>query len=165
MSDQETGGKMKLYLASPLGFSPEHDGYRKRITEQLEAQGHTVFDPWEQQEVDQRIRDALSHQDQELKQQALADAAGYAGQINARGVRSCDGLLAVLDGTELDSGTVAELGYAAGLGKPCYGLRTDIRDMGELPGLPVNLQVLHFIQASGGRLFRAIDAIAIQQKV
>lgn len=152
---------MKLYLASPLGFSPEHDGYRKRITEQLEAQGHTVFDPWEQQEVDQRIRDALSHQDLELKQQALADAAGYAGQINARGVRSCDGLLAVLDGTELDSGTVAELGYAAGLGKPCYGLRTDIRDMGELPGLPVNLQVLHFIQASGGRLFRGIAEIKI----
>lgn len=152
---------MKLYIASPLGFSPEHDCYRKRITEQLEAQGHTVFDPWEQQEVDQRIRDALSHQDLELKQQALADAAGYAGQINARGVRSCDGLLAVLDGTELDSGTVAELGYAAGLGKPCYGLRTDIRDVGELPGLPINLQVLHFIQASGGCLFRGIDEINI----
>jgi hypothetical protein len=30
-------------------------------------------------------------------------------------------------------------------------------------GLPVNLQVLHFIQASGGRLFRGIAEIKIPE--
>lgn len=45
-------------------------------------------------------------------------------------------------GAEVDSGTAAEIGYGAGLGKKCYGLRADLRDMGELPGLPVNLQDL-----------------------
>jgi nucleoside 2-deoxyribosyltransferase len=45
-------------------------------------------------------------------------------------IRSCDLILAVLDGTELDSGTVSEIGFTAGLGKRRYGLRTDFRDCG-----------------------------------
>lgn len=155
---------MKIYLASSLGFNPELNGYRRRITARLEEQGHSVFDPWEQERVNKRITDALSNQDPEILCQAIAEAAAYAGQVNAEGVRAADALLAVLEGAEPDAGTVAELGYAAGLGKPCYGLRTDIRDMGELPGLPINLQVLHFIQTSGGRLFRTIDETIIPQK-
>ncbi len=67
-------------------------------------------------------------------------------------------LLAVLDGAEVDSGTAAEAGFAVGLRKRCSGLRTDWRDSGEF-GLPVNLQVLHFIERSGGKLFRKIEEI------
>ncbi len=74
-------------------------------------------------------------------------------------IRSCDILLGVLDGPELDSGTVSEIGFAAGLGKKCYGLRTDFRNCGEFDGVPVNLQVLYWIEASGGRLFRSIEEV------
>jgi len=70
-------------------------------------------------------------------------------------------LLAVLDWTEPDSGTVAELRYAAGKGKRCYRLRTDLRDSADLPGLALNLQVLYFITSSGGSLFRSISQIVI----
>ena len=70
-------------------------------------------------------------------------------------------LPAVLDGTEPDSGTVSELGFGAGIGKKCFGLRTDFRDSGDLPGLALNLQVLYFIEYSGGRLFRRIEDIEL----
>ena len=103
---------MKIYLASPLGFSPEYGSYRKRVTTRLELQGHTVFDTWEQQTVDERISQALAIKNQEERQQAIATAAAYAGQVNAGGIQSAVALLAVLDGTEPDSGTMAELGYA-----------------------------------------------------
>ena len=55
--------------------------------------------------------------------------------------------------------TAAEIGFAVGIGKRCYGLRTDWRDCGDYVGLPVNLQVLHFIEKSGGKLFRRIEEI------
>ncbi|MGB6066517.1 MAG: nucleoside 2-deoxyribosyltransferase [Desulfomonilaceae bacterium] len=70
-------------------------------------------------------------------------------------------MLGELDGAELDSGTVCEIGFAASLGKRCYGLRTDFRDLGDLKGLPINLQVLYLIESSGGRLFRTIKDIVI----
>lgn len=44
---------------------------------------------------------------------------------------------------------------------PRPGLRTDRRDSGDLPGLPINLQVLYFITSSGGSLFRNINQIAV----
>jgi hypothetical protein len=57
---------------------------------------------------------------------------------------------------EPDSGTAAEVGYAAALGKPVFGLRTDSRPCGDFPGLPLNAQLLYFVEASGGRLYSAI---------
>jgi nucleoside 2-deoxyribosyltransferase len=141
---------MKIYLASPLGFNPEHSDYRHRITAHLQSQGHQLFDPWEQQHAEQAIADALNVKGSDQREKALAEAADYTGRMNAAGIDDSDVLLAVLDGTEPDSGTVAELGYAAGKGKLCYGLRTDRRDSGDLPGLAINLQVLYFITSSGG---------------
>lgn len=52
----------------------------------------------------------------------------------------------------------AEIGFAAAIGRRSYGLRADRRDSGEF-GLPMNLQVLHFMEKSGGRLFRRIEDI------
>lgn len=96
-----------------------------------------------------------------VRAQAIGDAARFTGAVNAQGIRGSEFVLAVLDGTEPDSGTVAELGYGAGIGKRCFGLRTDFRDCGDFPGVPLNLQVLHFIETSGGRLFRRIEDVEL----
>lgn len=152
---------MLIYLASPLGFCPEYHSYRQRIKDHLTAQGHHIFDPWEQEQVDQQITAALLIDDLHRQMQAIRQAAAFAGQTNADAIRNADAILAVLDGAEPDSGTAAELGYAAGLGKVCYGLRTDLRDMGDLPWLAINLQVQHFITASGGVLFRKVEELHI----
>ncbi|MBJ6800321.1 nucleoside 2-deoxyribosyltransferase [Geomonas propionica] len=154
-----TDKRVTVYLASPLGFSRENNPYRERIKERLSRLGCSVFDPWEQKEVAQRIEQAMSVDDGAERARAIQEAARFTGAVNARGLKGSDLVLAVLDGTEPDSGTVSELGYGAGIGKRCYGLRTDFRDCGDFPGVPLNLQVLHFIEASGGRLFRKIEEI------
>ncbi|MEW6350725.1 MAG: nucleoside 2-deoxyribosyltransferase [Thermodesulfobacteriota bacterium] len=148
-----------VYLASPLGFSPEMKGYRDRIRLRLEAIGCRIVDPWEQ-DFGGMISEAKGITQWDDRIAALADVARRIGRTNDQAIRSCDVLLGVLDGAELDSGTACEIGFAAGLGKRCYGLRTDFRDLGDFDGLPINLQVLYFIESSGGRLFRTIADIA-----
>jgi nucleoside 2-deoxyribosyltransferase len=152
---------MIIYLASPLGFSNQYDHYRERIKEHLQTQGHDIFDPWDQESVEKVVAEAQSMDNIAQQKNAILQAASFAGRINAEGIESCDSVLAVLDGAEVDSGTASEVGYGAGLGKICFGLRTDRRDSGDLPGLPINLQVLHFITSTGGQLFRSIDEIDI----
>ena len=147
-----------VYLASPLSFSPEWRSYRERIKERLTRIGCTGMDPWHQSfgSILKKAK-AVSHWHERVK--ALKEAAGKIGQMNATGIRDSDVLLGVLDGAELDSGTVCEIGFAAGLGKRCYGLRTDFRDLGDFEGLPIYLQVLYTIESSGRRLFRRIRDI------
>jgi nucleoside 2-deoxyribosyltransferase len=67
-------------------------------------------------------------------------------------IREAAGVLAVLDGYDVDSGTAAEIGYAAALGRPVVGLRSDLRITGDNEETLVNLQVEWFIAESGGDL-------------
>ena len=156
-----TKKQLKVYLASPLGFSRENDHYREKIKERLRQLDCTVFDPWEQEEVAKRIEAAMSITDSVERAEAIIEAARFTGGVNAEGIRTSDVVLAVLDGAEPDSGTVSEVGYGAGLGKKCYALRTDFRDSGDLPGLVLNLQVQYFIESSGGQLFRRVEDVEL----
>jgi nucleoside 2-deoxyribosyltransferase len=149
-----------VYLASPLGFSPEMKDYRDRIKLRLKEIGCKVFDPWDQG-FGSMLKEAKAIAHWHNRVAALEEVAKEIGRMNEIGIRESDALLGVLDGAELDSGTVSELGFASGLGKRCHGLRTDLRDLGDLEGLPFNLQVLYFIESSGGRLFRTIGEIEI----
>jgi len=148
-----------VYLASPLGFSHELKPYLERIKARLSRLGYEIFDPWAQS-FSKAIREASAIADHDERVAALAHLTHQIGVANENGIRESDILLAVLDGPEVDSGCAAELGFAFGIGKRCYGLRTDWRDTGEF-GLPMNLQVLHFIKATGGKLFRRIEDIDI----
>jgi len=49
-------------------------------------------------------------------------------------------VLALLEGTDVDSGTAFECGYAFKLGRPILGVRTDLRSAGEEDGLNVMLR-------------------------
>jgi nucleoside 2-deoxyribosyltransferase len=147
----------KIYLASPLGFSPENKPYLERVKSRLVQLGYEVFDPWAQPFA-KAIREASHIENHEERVAAFARLAQEIGAANEAAIRECDILLAVLDGAEIDSGTGAEAGFAVGIGRPCHALRTDWRDSGEF-GLPLNLQVLHFIEKSGGKLFRRIEDI------
>jgi nucleoside 2-deoxyribosyltransferase len=68
-------------------------------------------------------------------------------------------LVAYLDGQQPDSGTVGELGFAAGMGLTCIGLRTDARGAG---GSDVaTLQVEAFVLESGGVIYTSLgDLVA-----
>lgn len=148
-----------IYLASPLGFSPENGHYLEKIKARLTSQGLAVFDPWEQTQSAPDIAQAFTIERYPERVSAFRRISSEIGKRNEDGIRNADMLFAVLDGTEIDSGTASEVGFASALGKRCYGLRTDMRDSGDFLGVPVNLQVLHFIERTGGKLFRCIDDV------
>jgi nucleoside 2-deoxyribosyltransferase len=147
---------ISVYLASPLGFSPEWKTYRDKIKRRLTELGCTILDPWNPR-FHNIIEEARTIHEWPARVTAFRNIARQIGKANEDMIRSCDIILGVLDGPELDSGTVSEIGFGAGLGKKCHGLRTDFRDSGDFDGIPINLQVLYWIESSEGKLFRRID--------
>jgi nucleoside 2-deoxyribosyltransferase len=86
---------------------------------------------------------------------ALQRANAKVGLYNERAIERSDAMLAILDGSEVDSGTAAEIGFAAAfppVAIPIVGLRTDTRVSGDNVGTIVNLQVERFIRRSRGRI-------------
>jgi nucleoside 2-deoxyribosyltransferase len=142
----------RCYVASPLGFTEAGRRYlADALLPALEAVVEPV-DPW------------LLAGPEEFA--AAADAGVQAqrvlaldvGRRNADAIRSCALLAAYLEGQEPDSGTVVEVGYACGIGIPCVGLRSDLRQAGE-PGVALNLQVESLIVAGGGEIVGSLEAL------
>lgn len=152
-----------LYLASPLGFSPENRSYLAKVKAKLESLGFEIFDPWESKQFAPRIDDACRCNNFFERVALFRQIASEIGGCNEAGIRGADTVFAVLDGAEVDSGTAGEIGFASAAGIKCYGLRTDLRDCGDFVGIPINLQVLYFIERTGGRLFRSIAEIEIDR--
>lgn len=140
----------RTYVASPLGFTEAGRAYYAQTFLPALAEVVQVVDPW-----------ALTTEAETLELQAAgrhAELNTLIGARNAEAIRSCTRLVAVLDGQEPDAGTCAEIGFAAALGLRIDGLRTDWRQAGEA-GAVVNLQVQHFVQASGGRVVGSLDEL------
>ena len=98
---------MKLYFAGPLFTTPER-AWNAEVVASLRAAGHEVFLPQEKEPG--------------------KDAAGiFATDVG--GIDWADGLVAIMDGPDPDSGTCWEVGYAYGRGKPVVLVRTDFRSM------------------------------------
>lgn len=96
---------MKVYFAGPL-FTTAERVWNAEIAAALRAAGHEVFLPQEQEPG--------------------KDAAGiFANDVG--GIDWADGLVAIMDGPDPDSGTAWEVGYAFGLKKWIVLVRTDIR--------------------------------------
>lgn len=97
---------MKLYLAGPL-FSTSECSFNISLAKRLRAFGHEVFLP---QENEQR-----------------SDRPDLIFKSDIAGLDWADIVVANLDGSDPDSGTCWELGYAYGKGKPSLVYRTDFR--------------------------------------
>ncbi|HEX3873373.1 MAG TPA: nucleoside 2-deoxyribosyltransferase [Solirubrobacteraceae bacterium] len=138
-------------MASPLGFTESGRLYWREVVEPaLRAAGVDVLDPWD---AESSAWFAAAERLPEPGRTArLVEVNARVGRRNASLLDRCDGVLAVLDGVDVDSGTAAEIGYAGALGKPVVGLRTDLRPGGDNSATPVNLQVAYFISAAGGRV-------------
>ena len=95
---------MKLYFAGPL-FSAAERAWNEDVVRGLREGGHEIFLP----------------QDQEHGK----DAAGIFS-TDVGGIDWADALVAIMDGTDPDSGTAWECGYAYGK-KPIVLVRTDFR--------------------------------------
>jgi nucleoside 2-deoxyribosyltransferase len=95
---------MKLYFAGPLFSGPERT-WNAEVTAALRAAGHEIFLPQEQEPG--------------------KDAAGIF-ETDVDGIDWADGLVAIMDGPDPDSGTSWEVGYAFRK-KPIVLVRTDFR--------------------------------------
>lgn len=143
-------GRPRCYIASPLGFTEAGRDWYARVYLPALADVVEPVDPWALTTALEVARATRAGRETELWSQV--------GARNTAALRTCTLLVALLEGQELDSGTVAELGYGAALGLRCFGLRTDLRQIGEA-GSPVNLQVQAFVLESGGAIASSLDEL------
>ncbi|MGA2291434.1 nucleoside 2-deoxyribosyltransferase [Bradyrhizobium sp.] len=97
---------MKIYMAGPL-FSTAELAFNRELASLLRRRGHDVFLP------------------QEHEQRKDLPAAIFESDL--RGLEWADVVVACLDGSDPDSGTCWELGYAYGRKKLSIVYRTDFR--------------------------------------
>ena len=82
------------------------------------------------------------------------------GAANRKAIDAAAGVVAVLDGVDVDSGTAAEIGYAFARQKLIVGYRGDFRLSADNEGGTVNLQVEYFIRESGGTIVERYEDLA-----
>jgi nucleoside 2-deoxyribosyltransferase len=153
-------GATSVYVASPLGFTePTRQYYESVLLPALRTAGLSPLDPWEND--DPAIAAHVAEVDAapaDHRLESLRKLNGAIGSRNIELLERADIVLAVLDGVDVDSGTAAEIGFAAARATPIIGLRTDQRQTGENEGCSVNLQVEHFILTSGGAMTTSLSA-------
>jgi nucleoside 2-deoxyribosyltransferase len=146
--------KPKVYLAGPLGFYEAGQFYYSRVlVPYVRDQGFDVLDPWEIAEATMRRLRGLGLSSEALAG-ALASVNDEIAEQNRRMIDRSDFMLAILDGSDVDSGTAAEIGYAAARNKVIVGIRSDLRMSGDNSATSINLQVAYFVRLSGGGIAR-----------
>ncbi len=119
------GTKKTLYLAAPLFSLAERD-FNEKLRNGFEEMGFSVFIPQE------------DSNDTEIAREDMNTSTIY--KLNVQAIDNCDLMVAVLDGgSDVDSGTAWEIGYACAKNIPIIGLRTDFRTLG--PEGVVNLMI------------------------
>jgi nucleoside 2-deoxyribosyltransferase len=142
----------RIYMASPLGFSQAgrhfYDGVLVPFVRRL---GYEVLDPWALTDP-ARIAAVRALPYGPARRAAWQSLNREIGAANRRAIDATQGMVAVLDGPDVDSGTAAEIGYAFARGKLIVGYRGDFRLSADNEGGTVNLQVEYFIRESGGTI-------------
>jgi len=147
----------KVYLAGPDGFTPvlakwHHD----LLVPAVAAAGLTPVSPWG--EFVDEFGAALAMVPGPARTAVFADLDKRVGEANAKMIETSAGILAQLDGVDVDSGTASEIGYGSALGLYISGVRTDFRLSSDNEGTRVNLQVEYFITRTGGRVHATNEA-------
>lgn len=150
---------MRIFLASPLGFTESGRLLLPALCERLQELGYEPVNPWDASgDLEEEIRRVDAIEDPAARRTELRTISMKIAERNASLLRSCQAVLAVLDGSDVDSGTASEIGFAFGLGgKIINGYRGDFRRSGENDGVSVNLQVEYWIRKSGGSIVYSLN--------
>ena len=149
--------KKEIYVASPLGFSEAGRFFLyEKLFPVLQGCGLGIIDPWAltPKAFIEEIEKMPCGED---RREAWRRLNFVIGENNRRGIESSDGLFAVLDGPDVDSGTASEIGFASALGKTIIAYRGDFRSSGDNEGSVVNIQVEYFIHDSGGKIVSTLE--------
>ncbi|MGO9872529.1 MAG: nucleoside 2-deoxyribosyltransferase [Acidimicrobiia bacterium] len=152
--------KPSIYMAGPHGFTEAGRLYHNTVlVPAVRAARFVPLDPWV---IDAEVHAVFELPAGSVERRARLNAVNRnLGARNAQLIDDCNAVLAVLDGCDVDSGTAAEIGYAAAKHKPVVGLRCDHRVTGDNEAALVNLQVEWFIIESGGRLETNLGAALV----
>jgi nucleoside 2-deoxyribosyltransferase len=150
---------VKIYLASPLGFSDAgREFYKNTLKPMVEKAGYEIEDPWVL--TPQTKIDAVKNMEYgPARLDAWRKLDAEIAADNLAGLDRSERVLAVLDGVDVDSGTGAEIGYAFAKRKPILGYRGDFRLSADNEGATVNLQVEYFITQSGGQIVTVLEKL------
>ncbi len=147
--------KLYAYIASPCGFAPEstEQFYYGQLLPIIRRHGFELLDPWKL--TDQSVIDrATCTPEGPQRRIAWQVANEIIAEHNTNAIRRCDVVVAILDGSDVDSGTASEIGFAYGIEKTIIGYRNDFRLSSDNVGSTVNLQVEYFIHESAGTIVR-----------
>jgi len=155
-------GRARIYMASPLGFSEAgRHFYNSVLVPFVASLGYHVLDPWTL--TDPRKIEAVQRMPYGPKRrEAWRKLNRRMGATNQAAIDDAHGVVAILDGTDVDSGTAAEIGYAFARGKLIVGYRGDFRLSADNEGSTVNLQVEFFIHASGGAIVSRYEDLELR---
>jgi nucleoside 2-deoxyribosyltransferase len=112
---------VRIYLAGPLFTTPERE-FNAQLATRLRAAGHEVFLPQE-------------HPAPEPTGEAIF-------RKDLRGLEWAEGVVAIMDGADPDSGTAWECGYAYARKKPVVLFRSDLRGSGDADDIPYNAMLI-----------------------
>ncbi len=136
-------GKKTIYLAAPL-FSEAEQEFNRKLRDQIVERGFSVFLPQE----DSNDTIDMRHDEKQ----------SYIFNKNHKAIDNSDIIVAVLDGgSDVDSGTAWELGYAFANKKTVLALKTDFRTLGS-EGI-VNLMIEVSVDALATNISGLMDAL------
>jgi nucleoside 2-deoxyribosyltransferase len=130
---------VRIYLAGPLFTTPERE-FNVQLATRLRAAGHQVWVPQEHPASERTGRAIF-----------LKDLGG---------IDWAEGLVAIMDGADPDSGTCWECGYAYGKGKPVVLYRSDLRGSGDADDIPYNAMLIGAADARIDQRLGTVDEAA-----
>ncbi|MDR1852863.1 MAG: nucleoside 2-deoxyribosyltransferase [Propionibacteriaceae bacterium] len=104
---------MRVYFAQVMD-NKAYLEHALKVLAELEGQGHSVYFPWRDEGLI-------------LEDQAGEDSSMATFYKDVENIRSCDALVAYIDGLGPDSGTCVEIGIAYALGKPIALYTTEFK--------------------------------------
>jgi len=146
-----------VYVAGPYGFSEAGRLFHyEKLLPMLSGLGFELRDPWSLTPPEV-LGPVLAMPFGIERREAWRKVNVVIGRNNERAIQESNLVVAVLDGTDVDSGTAAEIGYAYAHGKLVVGYRGDFRQSADNDGGLVNLQVEYFVRQSGGEIFTSLE--------
>ena len=137
---------MRVFIAAPL-FSQAEREFNEKIDEILRSEGFETILPQ---------RDVGDLWEKLKKHGKRAYREVYRRDLEC--LKSCNVVVAVLDGNDVDSGVAFEVGYAKALGKPIIGLKTDVRKFAEAE------EVNNMIAQSVVKIVRDVQKLPMELK-
>jgi len=159
--------KKSIYIASPYGFTDSGRFFlNERMLPLIKKYEFKILDPWaDMSKIELKIENIYkkNSKSSDLKKE-LSKLNFEIGLQNKTLIEKSDLILAILDGTDVDSGVAAEIGYAFGNNKKIIGYRSDFRQSGDNEGSVINLQVEFFIKESGGEILKNLSELNLLLK-